>query len=845
MKAINVKIEHLVNPIGIDVKNPLVTWNCETDFDGESRQSAYEVVAVVESKQVYSSGKVFSDKMHDRVGYLANSRERVEIIIRLWNENDEVSVSDTFFYEMGLIDESDFKAKWIMPNEGYKGKIEDMPHMPANYFKKEFSIETLSKNARLYISSLGLYEAYINGERVGDFVLAPGSYNYDEHVAYQTYDVSSYVREGINEVEVILGDGWYRSTSGVDGKRNIYGDKTAIYFQLELGGDVICVSDETWTSANDGPIRFNDMQQGEVIDARMNCKDYKPVILDNVKHRLIASNALPICEMERFTGKIKKANGGYLVDFSQNIAGYLEFDVKATEGDTFKIQLGESLDANGEFTQENFQDRKRHKEGGTRQEVIYTATDGKNHYKSKFMIAGFRYGFITGDVDIDSLSITAIAVYSKMDTLVDFKCSNEMLNQLFSNCIWSMKSNFCDVPTDCPTRERAAWTGDMGVFADVGLYLCDSITIMKKWLKECRLAQYKDGRIANIAPRNNTKSFFSGLLAGSVGWGDASLIVPYTIYKHTNDVSILEENYDMMRKWCDYLSSRARKAPKSIKEIFNRHPLKNYTINTGIDYGEWCEPDIESQSAMRTPQPKVATAYYAYSTRLFSEIAGILGYDEDREKYFSISEKAKLAYREIATVNEEDELNKGSSFARIISDRQAEYVRAIMFDLLTDDEKKQAACDLNALVVKNGYHLNTGFLSTPDLCRVLSDYGYVETAYKVLLNEDMPGWLYSVKNGATTIWEVWDGIDSEGNPKESLNHYSKGAVAGFLIKDVCGISVENEKIIIDPKPCKLLENASCRIMTELGEVSMSWEYIGTEVRYDYSLPANVSCEVRI
>lgn len=397
-----------------------------------------------------------------------------------------------------------------------------------------------------------------------------------------------------------------------------------------------------------------------------------------------------------------------------------------------------------------------------------------------------------------------------------------------------MKSNFCDVPTDCPTRERAAWTGDMGVFIHTGLTLMDCYTVVRKWLAECRLAQYEDGRIANIAPRNNNPSFFSGLLAGSVGWGDACILVPYAMFLRTGDVRILEENYEMMTRWYAYLIERGKKKPANPVKRLKRIPYRDYIIETGIDYGEWCEPDVESTSAMRTPQGKIATAYLSYSGKLLAEIAAILGKESDAAHFRDVSEKARCGFRSIATKE-----------GKIASERQADYIRAITFDLLDEKEKQEAAKDLKELVENCGYHLNTGFLSTPDLCAVLADYGYVETAYKVLLSEELPGWLYEVKKGATTIWENWDGIDENGKPSASLNHYSKGAIAGWLIQDVCGIKLLNGKLTISPKPDPALSFAKAVYRSPFGEIKSEWNYEEGQVRYHFEIPANLEAEVQL
>ncbi|MCQ2501758.1 MAG: family 78 glycoside hydrolase catalytic domain, partial [Lachnospiraceae bacterium] len=696
-------------------------------------------------------------------------RQRITWKVQLWNEQDVPgTISEEAFFETGITEASGWNAKWISPEL----VCDPEKHKPASYLKKEFQCIT-GKKARLYVTALGVYEVVLNGERVGDFVLAPGSYDYEKHLAYQTYDVTELLKDGDNLIEVILGDGWYRSVSGVDGDRNLYGTETALLLQLEVDGKAVCVSDESWLASQEGPLRENDMQQGEVFDARIKkITGYHAVKeADYGYERLFCANSVPVKEQECFTGKlIQTPNGDTVIDYGQNLAGYIEFSLTAKSGQKIVLTHGETLDENGNFTQENFQDRNRHKEGGTRQQVIYTCREGENHYKSRFTCFGFRYAKVETDIDLTGAVFTAIAVYSEMEELGTFTCSNEKVNQLVQNSIWSMKSNFCDIPTDCPTRERAAWTGDMGVFIETGLSLADCYPVVRKWLGECRIAQKADGKVANIAPRNNQPSYFSDLLNGAVGWGDASILVPYAIYRRYGDKKILEENYDMMKRWYAFLINRAKQSPETPKmpagmgaggamagmqlpegmqmtpelmEIAKKYmakmqaeggqipgignagavlqapvnPYEEYTINTGVDYGEWCEPDVDSQMAMRTPQTKVATAYFAYSGKILSEIAGILGKEEDAEHYREVADKARSAYRMVALQGKP-----------LQSERQAEYIRAISFGLLSEEEAKEAAANLNQNVIDHDYHLNTGFLSTPDLCRVLADYGYVDTA---------------------------------------------------------------------------------------------------------------------
>ena len=826
MKAINLKTEQLVNPIGIDIEKPYLSWTC---LDG-LHQTAYEIEAFSDGQTVWTSGKIVSSQMNAIFDMTLESKQSVSWRVRLWDEQGQAGDwSQDATFEMGILDKSLFVAKWINPELACDPKT----HKPASCLRTTFQAPTAG-NARLYITCHGLYEAFINGQRAGDFVLAPGSSNYDKKLVYQTYDVTELVQEGKNEVQVILGDGWYRSCSGVDGDRNLYGEDIALFFQLEVDGRPVCVSDETWQATQDGPIRENDMQQGEIYDAgREVLTGWHPVKIEEFgTENLTCSNSLPIVEHERFSGRILTTpNGDTVIDYGQNLAGYVEFTVDAQAGDRIIMTHGESLDENGNFTAENFQDRERHKEGGINQRVTYICKEGLNYYKSKFTIWGFRYAKVEIDVELTHATFTAIAVYSKMDQTGWFECSDENMNQLVRNSIWSLKSNFCDVPTDCPTRERAAWTGDVGVFVETGLYFADVYPVIRKWLTECRLTQHDDGRLPNISPKNNRPNFYSGLLAGSVGWGDACIIVPFALYKRTGDIRILTENYAMMQKWYAFLEHRASQtSDNSIIEKSN--PQAAYTIDTGIDYGEWCEPGVSVRETMSRPQIKVATAYFARSGQLLSEIAGILGKPEDAAHYREVAEKAAQAFHLVATDN-----------GKIKSDRQAEYVRAITFGLLGEDEAKAAAADLNQLIIDNGYHLNTGFLSTPDLCRVLTQHGYLETAYRLLLQDTMPGWLYAVKKGATTIWETWDGINEKGEVRASLNHYSYGAICGWLFGDVCGIRLTNGQVIIAPHPDKSLSYARAVYQSPVGVIVSSWQIQEDVITYEISIPANVTAKV--
>ena len=716
-----------------------------------------------------------------------------------------------------------WQAKWIDP---------ELPHdaetrQPASYLRKRFSIQETG-SACLYITCHGLYAAFLNGKRLGDFVLAPGAGDYRKRLTVQCYDVTELLKTGENELLVILGDGWYRGNVGVDGLHNYYGSDLSLLCQLEMNGIPVLCSDETWEASQSGPIRENDLELGEIYDARMEeIRDWHAVaVRDFGFAHLAPTESVPILEQERFPGKIiQTPNGETVIDFGQNLAGYTELRVTAKAGQTIALWHGETLDENGNFTQSNFDPGDRNKNGGIPQKIEYTCKDGLNVYKPFFTIHGFRYAKIETDVDLKDAQFTAIAVYSQMPQTGFFTCGNADVNRLFQNSLWSMRSNFCDIPTDCPTRERAGWTGDAGLFAPTAVYLMDCYPILCKWLGECRLAQNENGLVENIAPVNDSRNQISLMLQGSAGWGDACILVPWALYQAYGDKTILEENYDMMRGWLFFCENRARQTrPQN-----ENNPWKESLVDTGFHWGEWLEPGLNMPEQMRKNAmegvPDVATAYYYRSASLLAQIAQILGKPEDASRYAEIAENAKKAYHFTCTKD-----------GKIESNRQCEYVRPIAFGLLDGDENQQAADALNELVIKNGYHLNTGFLSTPDLCRVLAENGHIDTAYQLLLQEECPSWLYAVKKGATTIWEAWDGIRPDGTVHDSLNHYSYGAICGWLMGGVCGIQLEAGRLTIRPYPHPSLGHAEAKWLSPAGEIRSEWRYENDRILMNIAVP---------
>lgn len=753
----------------------------------------------------------------------------------------------------------------------------------AGYLRKRFSC-TPGKENVLYAAAHGVFELYMNNVKISSEVLSPGPCNAYMHMPLREYDVTTYLKDGENELVAVLGNGWYRGSCGVDGQKVLYGKDLSLYLQLLVDGRQLLVSDESWEASTDGPIRGNDLEQGEIYDAGREVnylRRAREVRL--TKDLLYLSHEPAILRHETFPGKfIRTPDGSLCLDFGQNLAGVISISLKdAPEGGHLALICGETLDAEGNFTIENFQPGKRHFEAGIRQELRLITKEGENAYTPSFTIMGFRYAKIVSDfpVEADKATFTAIAIYSDMAETAKFDSSNPDLNRLFSNCLWSQKGNFCGIPTDCPTRERSGWTGDAGLFAHTGLRLMDSYDVYEKWLSECMVSQHRNGRVPNICPPTKMTGFMAAFMSQSTGWADAVIIAPWEMYCYKGDVEVLKRFYPMMKKWYEFLIRRASKKPMKpaspkLKGRKNRK-YEKYTIDKGFDYGEWKEPgfEVSDMKDSATALKDVGTAYLAYDGFLMGRIAQEIAESlpekngeykrliSDSLRYSEIGEKAKAAYTHVFT---ED--------GTISSDRQCLYVRPLSFGLLPKEKRQAAALALENNVKRAGYHLNTGFLTTPALCPVLCDYGYAGTAYRLLLNDTAPGWLYEVKQGATTLWEDWDGIDEKGRPHDSLNHYSYGAVAGFLIEYVAGIRYSHGKLLLKPvaapelseeqtraageavsegKAVKTaakhyLEHASATLHSPEGRISCGWKYeTDGSITVSGSVPEGLAAEVSL
>ena len=828
MKAIRLRTEYLNNPIGIDIATPRLFWNCE----GATAQTAYQIIAECDGKTVWDSGKVETNQMtHIPYGGNVTSRTRIEWKVRLWDEGDEPGDwSETAVFEMGLLRASDWKAQWITGNY----QVDKKRRYPVDCFRKIFDTKNIAR-ARIYATACGIYEGCLNGKRIGNFILAPGHTDYRKRIQYQTYDVTNLLLDGENEMTFQLADGWYRGSCGAWGLKNQYGAETKLLVQLELthkdGSMTTVCTDGSWQWSNDGAIRFADNKDGEKVDANRVPFYSGMAKITSCDVVPSASNNVPVTEHETFKPKlIVTPSGKKVLDFGQNIAGYVSFSITAKKGQKIHLHFGEMLTADGEFTQTNIQCSNKNITTPL-QEVMYICKEGCNEYKTRFAIFGFQYVLVGANVSFEPENFTAIAVYSDLETTAQFDSSNILLNQFVENTLWSTKNNSADVPTDCPTRERHGWTGDSQLFAVTAGYLMNYMPFARKHIRDLTDWQRKDGAFPQIAPCGGVDSYMNAM-NGSVGWADAGVLIPYRYWKLFGDVDFIRDNYDAMARYARFMIKRCGKFGLFAKSLGIKGTAKKFAVNTGQSYGEWAEPeDVHPNhwTDMIAPHPEVSTAYTAYVMGVMEEIAEALGKTEDISLYRKYKKGCTAAYQAMAQTEN----------YTLDTDRQARLVRPLYFGLLNENQTEFARKRLLQALEHYQWRVGTGFLSTPLILYVLSDID-IEAAYRLLENEEMPGWLFMPKAGATTIWESWEGTQAQGGIA-SLNHYSKGACCEWVFRVMCGIQVDGENhFTIAPRPGGSFTNASLGYDSVYGTVTCAWRKENDKLTYTVTVPANTT-----
>ncbi len=824
------RVEHLESPLGIDVAAPRLSWQLPRPA---ARQVAYRLrVADWDSGWVQSSASVFVPYEGPAFG----SRARAEWRVQVKTELGTSPWSGAAWWEMGLLSADDWSAQWIEPAEG-----EDRPPVgqrPAYLVRTTFSSGGPRSTARIYATAHGIYELFLNGERVGDQELTPGFTSYRSRLQVQTYDVGSLLRDGDNELRAVLSDGWYRGQTGFTRQPDVYGDRVALLAQVEVDGAVVVATDEGWTSA-EGSVRAADLIGGERVDQRVHDDDLRwrqVEVVDGDFAVLCASPAPPVRRVELLRPtRVRTLSGDrHVVDLGQNVNGWIRLAHAGPAGTEVTLTYGEALDAEGDVTQEHINSL----DFATQTpiplgQIDHVTSDGSGAaFEPRHTTHGFQYVRVEGRPGaLTPDEVCGVVVHTDLRRTGWFACSDARLDRLHHLADWSFRANACDIPTDCPQRERAGWTGDWQLFAPTAAFLYDVAGFSTKWLRDLAADQRKDGAVRNFAPdpsprgadANEIKTF----LEGSSGWGDAAVLVPWEMWRAYADRRLLEEQWPSMVAWVDYVARAAREQRHSsrVERCSTPEPHEQYLWDTGWHWGEWCEPDRQEDDHFTQFAERdfaiVATAFFAHSTTKMASIARLLDRGEDAAHYDELAANVRDAWRREFLADD----------GTVRSDRQADVVRALAFRLVPDAVRSSVADQLARLVRAADTHLNTGFLATPDLLPVLADGGHLDLAYELLFQDTPPSWLTMVDRGATTIWEHWEGIDADGVAHASLNHYSKGAVVSFLHRYVAGIQLLDDgpayrRFRIAPRPGGGLTWATAAHESPYGRIESSWSTAG-------------------
>ncbi len=842
----NLRCEYRLNPLGIDVAQPRLSWQLDSDAR-DVRQSAYQVLVASNASllhdgraDVWDSGKIPSDQsIHvTYAGTALQSGQRAWWTVRVWDEAGKMGEATApAWWEMGLLDRDEWTGTWI----GAVLAGGPRTTIPAPFVRRSFSVDQSIASARLYITALGLYEAHLNGQRVGEDVLTPGWTDYNKRVQYQVYDVTDLLHGSENVLGAILGDGWYCGHVAWNG-RQVYGDRPKLLAQLVItfadDSTQTIATDEQWKIAY-GPFLESDLLMGESYDARRELSGWDAPNYDDSRWQSIEAFADPGMALTATRGptvrrieelepageprEIKDGmNSKWIFDLGQNMVGRVRLKVSGAAGTTVTLRHAEVLNGDGTLYTTNLRTAK--------QTDHYTLKgDGEEIYEPRFTFHGFRYVELSGYGGQPTRdTITGIVLHSDTPPTGTFTCSDPLVNQLQHNIEWGQRGNFVDVPTDCPQRdERLGWTGDAQVFIRTATFNMDVAGFFTKWTRDLEDAQSPEGTYPMVVPNPGAGP------DGGPAWADAGIICPWTIYQCYGDTRLLEEHYPSMQRFVNFLTETSRDG------------LRNYPEYEGWHgFGDWLALDGSEGRFGGTSKELIGTAFFAYSARLLGRIAQVLGKREDAERYEALFGNVRQAFQKRFV----------TPSGLIAGGTQTAYVLALHFDLLPHELRSSAVAEVARDIERRGNHLSTGFVGTPYLAFVLSEAGYLDTAYDLLKQTTWPSWLYSVTQGATTIWERWDGWTPDKGFQDasmnSFNHYAYGAIGAWLYAVVGGIDGDPEQpgykhIIMRPRPGGDLRSATAELYGMYGPIRSAWAVENGTFRWQISVPANTSATVYI
>jgi alpha-L-rhamnosidase len=834
-------IEYANNPLGIDTLTPRFGWKLYSNKRSQV-QTAYQILVssneenlLNDEGDMWNSGKVELDQsiQIEYKGKKLQSNEKYFWKVRVWDKHHIASPwSQTASWSMGLLEKNEWKGQWIgAPEELLKRNEWINPElMPSIFLRKEFSVSKTIQSAAVHVSALGLYELHLNNQRVSDAYFTPGWTDYNKRVQYQTYDVTNLLKDGNNAIGAVVGTGWYSGHVGMLGTC-AYGEQPYVLAQLNItytdGSVDHFVTDNTW-KVTTGPILYSDIIKGEYYDARLEMEDWslsgfddttwKQVVINETYDGEVVSQLDPPVRVTKTMTPIevsKSPNGSTIFDMGQNMIGWATLTVSGEKGTKITLRYAEMIESDGSLYTENL--RRAHP-------VEYYILSGKDveHYEPHFTYHGFRYVEVIceNSESIPSISIEGKVVHSDTPETGYFETSNEMINQLYRNITWGQRGNFLSIPTDCPQRdERLGWTGDAQIFIRTASFNMDVSKFFTKYIDDMVDAQLGSGAFTDVVPDGGwidfkKRKYDKGepilrdvihplehwLTDGNPGWGDAGVIIPWTMYLVYGDKTVLSKHYEAMNRWIDYLVSNS----------------EGYLRPNDTVYGDWLSIGAD------TPKEVLSTAYFAHSVKLMKKIAHALDKQEDENKYYQLFSNIKDAFNKAFVAPD----------GKIKGNTQTVYVLALNMGLVSGEQKHLAAHHLVENIKRNDGHLSTGFLGVGYLLPVLSENGYTNIAYGLLNKDTFPSWLYSVKHGATTIWERWDGwTDHKGFQSaqmNSFNHYSLGSVGEWMYRYVAGIDVESDnpgykKIKIQPRPGGGLTYVKGEYHSIHGKIKSEWK----------------------
>ena len=814
----------------------------------------------------WDTGRVESEQsvLVTYAGPSLRSSQRVTWEVKVWTDEGESEWSAPASFEMGLLGRGDWQARWIAP---YEPETAPPGLRPAMLVRGEFEVAGSIASARLYATAHGIYEAFLNGRRVGDAELTPGFTEYRTRLQVQAYDVTNLVWSGRNALGAILSDGWFRGQVGLPRAHDQWGSRLGFLAQVrvELQDGAIAVfgTGEDWRAAF-SHIEAADLIAGQAVDERRRVDgwcdpgfdDASWAAVSSAEHgygNLVSSPAPPVRAVQELTPvSVRRVSSGQVFDLGQNINGWVRLHDLGPGGTEITLTHGEAVDAEGDVTTTHLDvDLPFIPEplpAGQIDRVVSSGRPGEG-FEPRHTTHGFRYVRVEGHPDeLAPRDLTGVVVHTDLTRTGWFECSDGRINRLHESAVWSLRGNACDIPTDCPTRERAAWTGDWQIFVPTAAFLYDVAGFSAKWLRDLAAEQWPSGVVANLAPSPPAESEggFVAALNGSAGWGDAAVIVPWEIFRAYGDRRLLDEQWPSMVAWLAHVERSAAGArhPERAARRPDMLPHERYLWDSGFHWGEWLVPGAdlkgpeEFERFRQADKADVATAYFAHSARLMSLIAAVIGRSADARRYGELADRVRAAWQA-------EFIDAAGS---LHPDTQANHARALAFDLVPLELRGGAAARLAELVRQAVTHLATGFLATPYLLPVLADTGHVDLAHELLFTNTMPSWLYMIDRGATTMWERWDGIREDGTPFESLNHYSKGAVVGFLHRYVAGIRLLDEgpayrHFRIEPEPGGGLSSARGAHDSPYGRIESAWQIAEGGLELTAVIPPGTTADV--